>query len=114
MRSGVLAKAGPIKTDQDFFIIDAPFSGTLLTAQDIADGGKGKGDGSDGTWSVLELSKAIRGITGVLEVGLFCGIDGVTAFEEGRKEGTAFGGQKPVAVYFGMQDGSVEVRNRKS
>ena len=113
MRSGLLAKAGPLKTDQDFFIIDAPFPQPLLTKADVASGSKGKGDGSDGTWEVEQLSKAIKAVTGVLEVGLFTGRDGVEAFEEGAKKGTARGGQKPVAVYFGMQDGSVEVRNRQ-
>jgi ribose 5-phosphate isomerase A len=112
LRSGLLAKAGPLKTDQDFFIIDAPFPEPLLTGSDVA-AGKGKGDGSDGTWDATNLSRAIKAITGVLEVGLFCGIDGVTAFTEGKVGGTAHGGQKPVAVYFGMQDGSVEVRHRK-
>lgn len=58
------------------------------------------------------MSKAIKAITGVLEVGLFCGRDGIEA-EEGGVQGTAKGGQKPVAVYFGMEDGSVEVRHRK-
>lgn len=56
------------------------------------------------------MSKAIKAITGVLDVGLFCGRDGIEASEKGG--GTVYGGQKPVAVYFGMQDGSVEVRNR--
>ncbi|KIW01703.1 ribose 5-phosphate isomerase A [Verruconis gallopava] len=110
VRAGLLAKTGPLKTDQDFFIIDAPFAQPLLTSSDVA-AGKGKGDGSDGTWEVSALSSAIKAITGVLEVGLFCGVDGITAFAE--KKGTACGGQKPVAVYFGMQDGSVEVRARK-
>jgi len=114
VRDGLLAKAGPLKTDQDFFIIDAPFPKPLLTEEDVA-AGKGKGDGTDGEWEVQELSKKIKAITGVLEVGLFCGIDGITAQESGaiKRGGTAHGGQKPVAVYFGMQDGSVEVRNRK-
>jgi len=114
VRDGLLAKAGPLKTDQDFFIIDAPFPKPLLTEEDVA-AGKGKGDGTDGEWEVQELSKKIKAITGVLEVGLFCGIDGITAQERGaiKRGGTAHGGQKPVAVYFGMQDGSVEVRNRK-
>jgi ribose 5-phosphate isomerase A len=115
VRSGLLAKAGPLKTDQDFFIIDAPFPQILLLKSDVA-AGKGKGDGSDGTWEVDHLSRAIKSITGVLEVGLVCGIDGVTAFSKDSKAdpaGTAHGGQKPVAVYFGMQDGSVEVRHRQ-
>lgn len=78
--------------------------------------GKGKGDGSDGTWEVNSLSKAIKAITGVLEVGLFCGIDGITAkeiYERGEKKLTAHGGQKPVACYFGMEDGSVVERRRQ-
>lgn len=111
VRSGMLSKSGPMKTDQDFFIIDAPWPQPLLTTEDLASGTKGKGDGSDGTWEVVTLSRAIKAITGVLEVGLFCGRDGITAQEEGT--GTVIGGQKPIAVYFGMQDGSVEVRNRK-
>jgi ribose 5-phosphate isomerase A len=115
VRTGISAKSGPLKTDQDFFIIDAPFSQSLLVAADV-ESGKGKGDGSDGTWEVNQLSKRIKAITGVLEVGLFCGIDGITAQEQlgkGHLGGVAHGGQKPVAVYFGMQDGSVEERHRK-
>jgi ribose 5-phosphate isomerase A len=108
VRDSIMAKAGPLKTDQDFFIIDAPFAQPLLTSSDVS-AGKGKGDGSDGTWEVNELSRRIKAITGVLEVGLFCGRDGIEAEEQG-----AHGGQKPVAVYFGMEDGSVEVRSRRS
>jgi ribose 5-phosphate isomerase A len=104
VRSGVLAKAGPLKTDQDFFIIDAPFS-SLLTASDVA-AGKGKGDGEGGLWEVNKLSAKIKAITGVLEVGLFSGYDGL----EAKAAGLATGGQKPVTVYFGMEDGGVEVR----
>jgi ribose 5-phosphate isomerase A len=109
----LLEKSGPLKTDQDFFIIDAPFK-PLLTARDIVEG-KGKGDGSDGTWEVDRLCQAIKRLTGVLEVGIFSGLNGIDA--EGLREKAAgksvpviTGGQKPVAVYFGMQDGSVEVR----
>ncbi|KAF2433284.1 ribose-5-phosphate isomerase [Tothia fuscella] len=109
IRSSPLEKSGPLKTDQDFFIIDAPFP-TLLTPTDV-EAGKGKGDGSDGTWEVVNLSKAIKAITGVLEVGLFCGHDGIEAEQLGKR--TAKGGQKPIAVYFGMEDGTVEVRRRK-
>ncbi|ORY18301.1 ribose 5-phosphate isomerase A-domain-containing protein [Clohesyomyces aquaticus] len=116
LRTTLLAKSGPLKTDQDFFIIDAPFP-PLLTTADVA-AGKGKGDGSDGTWEVGNLSQAIKRLTGVLEVGIFSGLNGVQAEglrgEEGDVKGRDVtiitGGQKPVAVYFGMQDGSVEVR----
>lgn len=104
VRDGLLAKAGPLKTDQDFFIIDAPFPDVLLTSKDAKAHATG-GDGSDGRWEVQQLSRAIKRITGVLEVGLFCGMNGVEAQKAGLK-----GGQRPVAVYFGMQDGSVKVR----
>lgn len=103
VRDGLLAKSGPLKTDQDFFIIDAPFK-PLLTSADIAGGADGSG--KDGKWGVEELSRRIKLITGVLEVGLFTGLTGVQAQEVGK-----LGGQRPVAVYFGLQDGSVKVRH---
>lgn len=102
-----MEKAGPLKTDQDFFIIDAPFK-QLLTASDVA-AGKGKGDGTDGVWSVEHLARKIKTITGVLEVGLFYGYDGYEAAELG----IGGGGQRPVAVYFGMEDGSTRLRTKK-
>ncbi|KAF2800090.1 ribose-5-phosphate isomerase [Melanomma pulvis-pyrius CBS 109.77] len=111
LRTTLLEKSGPLKTDQDFFIIDAPFP-ALLTSADVA-AGKGKGDGTDGKWEVNRLSQVIKEITGVLEVGIFSGLNGVDAEALRVKEGslrTVTGGQKPVAVYFGMQDGSVQVR----
>ncbi|KAF2265800.1 ribose 5-phosphate isomerase [Lojkania enalia] len=111
LRTTLLEKSGPLKTDQDFFIIDAPFP-SLLIAADVA-AGKGKGDGSDGTWEVNRLATAIKELTGVLEVGIFSGLNGIEAEAIRQKEGgktVVTGGQVPVAVYFGMQDGSVEVR----
>ena len=114
LRTTLLEKSGPLKTDQDFFIIDAPFA-PLLTAKDVKSG-KGKGDGSDGTWEVNRLSEAIKNLTGVLEVGIFSGLNGIEAeaFRANKKADEPRpvipGGQKPVAVYFGMEDGSVEVR----
>ncbi|KAF2091274.1 ribose 5-phosphate isomerase A family protein [Saccharata proteae CBS 121410] len=116
VRVGPLAKTGPVKTDQDFFIIDAPFP-KLLTQSDIASASitptangptLAPGSGKDGVWEVSRLSREIKRITGVLEVGLFCGEDGHQAQARG-----AMGGQRPVAVYFGMQDGSVMVRHAK-
>jgi len=63
-------------------------------------------DGEEGTvWGVTELAAAIKSITGVLEVGIFSGMNGPEARRMGGQ-----GGQKPVAVYFGMEDGSVKVR----
>lgn len=103
--------AGPLKTDQGFFIIDAAFP-TLLTVADVK-AGKGKGDGSDGTWEVNAISKAIKALTGVLEVGIFSGLNGPDAETLRAKDdskSTVTGGQKPIAVYFGMQDGSIKVR----
>jgi ribose 5-phosphate isomerase A len=111
LRTTKLEKSGPLKTDQDFYIVDAAFP-TLLTSADVA-AGKGKGDGSDGTWEVTAISKAIKGLTGVLEVGIFSGLNGDDAQALRAKEGArsaVTGGQKPVAVYFGMADGSIKVR----
>lgn len=95
-------KEGPLKTDQDFFIIDAPFP-PLLTKTDVAAGKDGSGRG--GVWQVDQLATAIKGIAGVLEVGIFSGLTGPQATAAG-----GVGGQKPVAAYFGMPDGSVSVR----
>ncbi|KAK8212079.1 ribose 5-phosphate isomerase [Phyllosticta capitalensis] len=107
IRTHPLEKTGPIKTDQDFFIIDAPFK-KLITESDVAaQGGKG-GDGKDGVWEVNTLAREIKRITGVLEVGIFSGENGVQAQARG-----AAGGQKPVACYFGMKDGSVSVQLAK-
>jgi ribose 5-phosphate isomerase A len=111
LRTTLLEKSGPLKTDQDFFIVDAPFK-TLLTKADVK-AGKGKGDGTDGTWEVNDLSKAIQCLTGVLEVGIFAGSNGLDAQalrDQGKSVSAVGGGQKPIAVYFGMADGSVQMR----
>jgi len=105
IREGLVSKAGPIKTDQDFFIVDAPFK-PLLIAEEIAAGKDGGGE--DGVWEVETLARAIRSIHGVLEVGLFCGPTGPEAATAG-----VVGGQRPVACYFGMEDGSVTVRRAR-
>ncbi|KAF2739027.1 ribose-5-phosphate isomerase [Polyplosphaeria fusca] len=115
LRTTLLEKSGPLKTDQDFFIIDAPFPSLLIEA-DMASG-KGKGDGSDGTWEVTKIAQAIKELTGVLEVGIFSGLNGVDAESVRAKSGgrtVVTGGQKPVAVYFGLQDGTVELRVAKA
>jgi ribose 5-phosphate isomerase A len=113
LRETMLEKSGPLKTDQDFFIIDAPFK-PLLLAEDVQ-AGKGKGDGTDGTWEVNNLSNAIKGLTGVLEVGIFSGLNGPDAEAIRSTNGVraVTSGQKPVAVYFGMADGKVELRTAK-
>jgi ribose 5-phosphate isomerase A len=125
LREGAIMKAGPIKTDQDNFIIDAPFT-TLLLPADLPSGqqtqSKGScvgggveglgmpngvaGRGKQGQWLVEELAREIKLIEGVLSVGLFCGVDG----EEVLKQGGKTGGQKPVAAYFGMANGDVVIR----
>jgi ribose 5-phosphate isomerase A len=105
VREHHLVKTGPVKTDQDFFIIDAKFP-QLLTASDVEEGKDGSG--KDGVWEVEALAKEIKAIQGVLEVGLFCGKNGPDAAAAG-----VVGGMKPIAAYFGMEDGSVELRTAK-
>lgn len=102
IRTNVDPKEGPLKTDQGFFIIDAPFP-PMLTKADVADGQDGSGKG--GVWEVDSLARAIKAIAGVLEVGIFSGLTGPQATAFG-----GIGGQRPVAAYFGMPDGSVAVR----
>jgi ribose 5-phosphate isomerase A len=106
IREGLILKAGPIKTDQDFYIIDAPFPKPLLIAQDIANGKTGAGE--DGEWEVEALARTIKDINGVLAVGLFCGPTGPEA-----KAAGVVGGQRPIACYFGMPDGSVTLRRAR-
>lgn len=102
IREQNVTKAGPIQTDQSFYIIDAPFK-QLLTAGDVAEGKDGSG--KDGVWAVDELARKIKAINGVLEVGLFHGMTGHQTQALGMQ-----GGQKPVAVYFGLKDGEVAMR----
>jgi ribose 5-phosphate isomerase A len=87
VREHTLAKTGPVQTDQSFYIIDAPFK-QLQNSQEVDD-----------------LARSIKAIEGVLEVGLFHGKNGIQTMREGGQ-----GGQKPVAVYFGKQDGEVLIR----
>ena len=96
-------KVSPLKTDQNNFIVDAPFP-TLLLPRDVEAGtalGRKKG-----TWEVQTLAKEIKQLEGVLSVGIFAGENG----DEAMARGCRTGGQKPSVVYFGMQDGSVEVK----
>lgn len=103
LREGAMTKAGPIKTDQDFFIIDAPFPQPLLTSADIEKGAVI--DPHRGIWEVEELARAVKDINGVLAVGLFCGPTGPEA-----QAAAVIGGQRPTACYFGMSDGTVQSR----
>ncbi|KAL8688939.1 MAG: hypothetical protein Q9224_004763 [Gallowayella concinna] len=104
IRSGAMEKTGPLKTDQDNFIIDAKFPQPLLPRPSSSEGTRGTG--VDKQWDVESLAREIKQIEGVLSVGLFSGINGFEAEEAGKKTG----GQKPVAAYFGMEDGSVVIR----
>ncbi|GAB7362685.1 hypothetical protein MBLNU230_g2994t1 [Neophaeotheca triangularis] len=100
LREHSLAKTGPIQTDQSFYIIDAPFPKPLLNTLDTS-----PGDGRDGNWGIVRLAKRIKEINGVLEVGTFCGENGYEAQARGAQ-----GGQRPVAVYFGLENGEVMVK----
>ena len=106
IRVGHMEKSGPIKTDQDNFIVDAPFPTPLLVTKDVSVAKGLEGKGEKGIWEVEALAAEIKGIEGVLSVGLFCGVNGVQA----SRLGLGKGGQKPVAAYFGMEDGSVAKR----
>ena len=86
--------------------MDAPFP-PLVLESDLKAGDKG--DGEQGTWEVHALGRRLKKIVGVLEVGLFYGRNGIQVAASGEEGG----GQKPVAAYFGMADGSVEVRTAK-
>ena len=106
LRQGGSAKAGPVVTDNGMWIMDAPFE-PLLLASDLKDGVKG--DGTNGQWEVHQLGRRLKRIVGVLEVGLFHGRNGIQVANAGEEGG----GQKPVAAYFGMQNGAVEIRTAK-
>lgn len=103
IRSGLPSKAGECVTDNGNWIIDAPFS-PLLTARGVAAAGGDHGSGQDGIWSVEKLATELK-MPGVIEIGLFHGLNGDEAATLGRM-GTA---QKPVAIYFGLENGEVDV-----
>jgi ribose 5-phosphate isomerase A len=96
VRPGLPGKAGAIVTDNGMWIVDAPFTPLLLPR----DGERGIQAGN-GVWMVDALADQLIKIPGVAEIGLFYGHNGLEV---------ASGAQKPVAVYFGMADGSVEVK----
>lgn len=83
--------------------MDAPFP-PLAIPSDLKEGENG--DGENGIWEVHQLGRRLKRIVGVLEVGLFYGRTGIEVTNAGEEGG----GQKPIAAYFGMEDGSVEVR----
>ena len=102
IRPGLPGKAGPVVTDNGMLIIDAPFPPLLLPADNNSlPAGQERGAG---IWTVDELAQKLINIVGVAEVGIFHGKNG---------DEVVTGAQKPVAAYFGMQDGSVQVQTAK-
>lgn len=106
IRQGGSAKAGPVVTDNGNWIMDAPFP-PLLLSSDLKDGDTGNGD--KGTWEVHALGRRLKRIVGIVEVGLFHGRNGLQVANAGEEGG----GQKPIAAYFGMENGEVQVRTAK-
>ena len=101
IRQGGSSKAGPVVTDNGMWLIDASFE-PLLRASELSEEARGMGEG--GKWEVENLAARLKSMLGVVEVGLFCGRNGFQAQEAGLPRT----GQKPVAAYFGMEDGSVK------
>ncbi|KAI1775707.1 ribose 5-phosphate isomerase [Hypoxylon cercidicola] len=85
-------------TDNHNHIIDAPFPTLLLNSE--AD----KLDPAKGLWTPDALLARIKRIFGVLEVGIFSGLNGPQV----AQLGTDVEGVKPVKAYFGRPDGEVE------
>ena len=111
-------KQEPLRTDQHFVLIMAPFP-PLRTSKDAKPKDGEEAQTKDGhvarVWTAEQLSTAIKMIPGVLDVGLFVGYNGpeaqsLTGGKRMQDPILGQGGQKPVAVYFGMEDGSVKER----
>ncbi|KAI2628947.1 ribose 5-phosphate isomerase A [Xylaria nigripes] len=85
-------------TDNHNYIIDAPFPTLLLNSQE------GLVDPAKGLWTPATLAAKIRGILGVLEVGIFTGLTGPQA----TAAGPIVEGVKPIKIYFGKTDGGFE------
>ena len=91
----------PLRTDQDNLIIDAPFAQPLALEKDALHPVH-----AGGSWEVNALAREIKGIEGVLSVGIFAGENG----DEAMASGKGMGGARPVVAYFGMADGSVSLQ----
>jgi ribose 5-phosphate isomerase A len=104
IRSGLPAKAGECVTDNGMWLIDAPFS-PLLLPKDI--NSENEGRGKNGAWEVNALAEELVRTPGIVEIGLFHGFNGSEAVTLG-KESQA---QKPIAAYFGLANGEVQVQN---
>ncbi|RGP78187.1 ribose 5-phosphate isomerase a [Fusarium longipes] len=104
IRSGLPAKAGECVTDNGMWLIDAPFS-PLLLSKDI--NSETEGRGKDGAWEVNALAEELVRTPGIVEIGLFHGFNG----NEAVKLGKTSQAQKPIAAYFGLANGEVQVQN---
>ncbi|KAI1113646.1 ribose 5-phosphate isomerase A-domain-containing protein [Nemania sp. NC0429] len=94
------SESGYLVTDNHNYLIDAPFPTLLLNSQaDLIDPAKG-------IWTPEALTAKIRGILGVLEVGIFSGLTGPQA----AAAGPGAEGVRPVKVYYGKTDGGVETQ----
>jgi ribose 5-phosphate isomerase A len=106
IRSGLPSKAGECVTDNGMWIIDAPFKplrlpsdGTIMPKASV--GTAGTENLSDVlTWEIDTLAEQLIRLPGVVEIGLFYGRQGTDHASS----------QKPLAAYFGMQDGTVFIR----
>ncbi|EWZ38220.1 ribose 5-phosphate isomerase A [Fusarium oxysporum f. sp. raphani 54005] len=104
VRSGLPSKAGECVTDNGMWLIDAPFS-PLLLPKDIRSEGDGRG--KDGAWEVNALAEELVRTPGIVEIGLFHGFNGSEAVKLGKQ----LQAQKPIAAYFGLANGEVQVQN---
>ncbi|KAJ4257598.1 ribose-5-phosphate isomerase rki1 [Fusarium torreyae] len=104
VRSGLPSKAGECVTDNGMWLIDAPFP-PLLLAKDID--AENDGRGKDGAWEINALAEELVRTPGIVEIGLFHGFNGNEAVKIGKKSQA----QKPVAAYFGLANGEVQVQN---
>ncbi|KAK5998149.1 Ribose-5-phosphate isomerase [Cladobotryum mycophilum] len=100
VRSGLPGKAGELVTDNGMWIIDAPFS-PLLLANDLTD--QEDDTGKNGVWEVEKLGEELIKTPGIVEIGLFYGINGLHPASLGKA-------QKPIIAYFGTATGEVAVQ----
>jgi ribose 5-phosphate isomerase A len=109
IRLGLPAKAGECVTDNGNWIIDAPFK-PLRLKRDLPGDASAEGADklADHDWEVSKLAAALKGLPGVIETGLFWGLNGIEAEASGLRRASP---QKPVAAYFGMENGEVEVKS---
>lgn len=100
VRASSASASGYLVTDNHNYLIDAPFPTLLLNSQaDLIDPAKG-------LWTPEALTAKIRGILGVLEVGIFSGLTGPQA----AAAGPDVEGVKPVQIYYGKTDGGFETQ----